>query len=491
MSPPLSQATLPCLPPGIRRPGYDRRTVTPGIVHLGVGAFHRAHQAAYVEEALAAGDRGWGIVAASLRSPETRDALAPQDGLYALAVRGRDGEALQIVGAVQKILVAPEDPSALLHAMADPAIRIVGLTVTEKGYCHDPASGELNEDHPDIRADLAAPTKPRSAIGFLVEALRLRREADTPPFTVLTCDNLPRNGHTVGRVVSRYATLRDPDLGRFIAAEVAFPSTMVDRIVPATTDADRLSISERLGLADAWPVVTEPFTQWVIEDRFTLGRPRFDEFGAKLVADVAPYETMKLRLLNGSHSTLAYLGYLAGYATVAETMEDQAFLRLAKNLMDEETGPTLTLPKDADVDAYKRSLIERFRNKALRHRTWQIAMDGSQKLPQRLLAPARERLAQGAPISRIGLGIAAWMRYVTGTDEKGAPIDVRDPLAERLRGLAEGAGRDARRLSKALIGVREVFGEDLSANARFSAAVTDALALLFEVGAKEAARRTA
>jgi fructuronate reductase len=375
--------------------------------------------------------------------------------------------------------------------MADPRTRIVSLTVTEKGYCHDPASGGLNEQHPEIRADLAAPESPRSAVGFLVEALRLRREAGTPPFTVLTCDNLPANGHTVGRVVTSYAQLRDPELGRFVASEVAFPATMVDRIVPATTDADREDVARRLGLADAWPVATEPFTQWVVEDRFTLGRPRFEEFGAELVADVAPYETMKLRLLNGSHSSLAYLGYLAGYATVAETMENEDFVRLVRNLMEHETGPTLALPRGADVQSYKRSLIERFRNKALHHRTWQIAMDGSQKLPQRLLAPARELLARGAPIDRIALGVAAWMRYVTGLDEKGQPIDVRDPLSERLRGLADAAGRDAERLSRSLLGVREIFGDDLRESERFAAAAAGALALLFEKGAKEAVRLTA
>jgi fructuronate reductase len=491
MLPRLSNTTLARLPPDIGRPAYDRAAVVPGIVHLGVGAFHRAHQAVYVEDALAAGDRAWGIVAASLRSPDTRDALAPQDSLYTLAVRSPEGEGMRIVGAIKRIVVAPEDPASLIAAMADPRTRIVTLTVTEKGYCHDPATEALNEDHPDIRADLANPGLPRSASGYIVEALRLRRAVGIPPFTVLTCDNLPANGHTVRRVVARHASLRDPDLGAFVAGEVAFPSTMVDRIVPATTDADRQSVSHRLGLTDAWPVVTEPFTQWVIEDRFTQGRPRLEEFGAELVADVGPYETMKLRLLNGSHSTLAYLGYLAGYETIADTMADAAFAHLVGNLMDQETGPTLALPSGADVEGYKRSLIARFRNKALRHRTWQIAMDGSQKLPQRLLGAARQRLAQGGPILRIALGVAAWMAYVTGIDEKGTPIDVRDPLAARLRALADTAGRDAERLSAALLGVSEVFGDDLARDERFAAQVTSALALLLEVGAREAVRRTA
>jgi fructuronate reductase len=487
----LSRDNLRELPPDARRPIYERAAVTAGIVHLGVGAFHRAHQAVYVEDALEAGDLDWGIVAASLRSPDTRDALMPQDGLYTLAVRSGEGEGLRIIGAMRDVLVAPENPAALLGIMAAPRTRIVTLTVTEKGYCHDPATGELNDLHADIRHDLATPRAPRSAPGFLVEALRLRRDAGLRPFTIVTCDNLPANGRTVRRVVCRLAALLDRDLGAFVANEVAFPSTMVDRIVPATTDTDRQVIARRLGLFDAWPVVTEPFTQWVIEDHFTSGRPRLEEFGAELVKDVAPYETMKLRLLNGSHSTLAYLGYLAGHETVADTMADEPFARLARNLMDQETGPTLSLPRGADVEAYKRSLMERFRNPALRHRTWQIAMDGSQKLPQRLLAAARERIAKGEPIARIALGVAAWMRYVTGVDERGAPIDVRDPLAARLRALADGASRDAARLSTALLGVREVFGEDLPLSDEFAGPVTKALALLLDVGAREAARLTA
>jgi fructuronate reductase len=489
--PRLSREALARLVPGVRRPSYDPSTIAPGIVHLGVGAFHRAHQAVYVEDALEAGEHGWGIVAASLRQVDTRNALAPQDGLYTLAVKSAEGETLRVIGALRRIIVAPEDPSMLLAAMADPAIRIVTLTVTEKGYCHDPSTGELNEDHPDIRADLATPRRPRSATGFLVEALRLRRASGVAPFTVVTCDNLPANGRTVRKVVSRQARLVDPDLGAFVAGEVAFPSTMVDRIVPATTDADRDGVSRRLGAADAWPVVTEPFTQWVIEDHFPQGRPRFEDFGAELVRDVAPYETMKLRLLNASHSTLAYLGYLAGHETIADAMADEAFARLAWNLMNEEMAPTLSLPSGADVESYKRSLLERFRNPALRHRTWQIAMDGSQKLPQRLLAAARERLAQGAPIPCISLGVAAWMRYVSGTDETGALIDVRDPLAARLRALADGAGQDARQLAASLLGVPEVFGDDLAQDERFAGPVTANLALLLRIGAKEAVRRTA
>ncbi|HEX6118509.1 MAG TPA: mannitol dehydrogenase family protein, partial [Dongiaceae bacterium] len=317
--PRLGNAVLSALPGLVERPGYDRAAVTPGIVHLGIGAFHRAHQAVYTDTALRH-DPAWGTVGASLRGADTRNALAPQDGLYTVAVRSADGDALRVIGAVQRVLVAPERPAALLETMADPRICIVSLTVTEKGYCHDPATGELNEAHPDIIHDLAKPHTPRSAPGLIVAALAKRRAAGVAPFTVLTCDNLPANGRMVKRILTRFGGLVGRGLGDFVAAELACPATMVDRITPATTDADRARVAQSLGVSDAWPVMTEPFTQWVIEDEFTAGRPAWEEAGAELVRNVEPYELMKLRLLNGAHSTLAYLGYLAGHETVAETM---------------------------------------------------------------------------------------------------------------------------------------------------------------------------
>lgn len=483
MSQRLNNASLDALPKEVSRPRYDRGSIATGIVHLGVGAFHRAHQAVYTDDVLAR-DPGWGIVAASLRSPDTYDALQPQDGLYTLSVRSGRGEALRVIGAIQRVVVAPHAAENLLRVMSDPRTRIVSLTVTEKGYCHDPATGALNEAHPDIVHDLANRRLPRSAPGYIVEALHRRRVAGAPPFTVLSCDNLPSNGRTVKRVLTRFAELVDSDLGRYVAGEVSCPSTMVDRIVPATSDDDRERISAALGVIDAWPVVTEPFTQWVIEDRFPHGRPAWDEAGAEFVADVEPYEHMKLRLLNGSHSTLAYLGYLGGHETVADTMADPAFARLIEGLMDEEVTPTLHMPEGADLMAYKRALVERFRNPALRHRTWQIAMDGSQKLPQRLLGTVRDRLRMGAQIRRLALGVAAWMRYVTGIDETGAAIDVRDPMAARLRELSDRAGGVPERLAGELFAVREIFGDDLPNDPRFTGPVADALAQLYAKGAR-------
>ncbi|RDI60785.1 mannitol dehydrogenase family protein [Microvirga subterranea] len=484
MSKRLNETNLADLPASVHKPPYDRKAVTPGIVHLGVGAFHRAHQAVYTDDVLGHYPQ-WGIVAASLRSPDTYDALSPQDGLYTVSVRSRDGEALRIIGSIGRVIVAPEAVEDLLTVMCDPAIRIVSLTVTEKGYCHDPATGALNEAHPDIVHDLANRHQPRSAPGFIVEALRRRRTSGVPPFTVLSCDNLPSNGRTVKRVLARYAELIDQDLGRFMATEVAFPSTMVDRIVPATSDADRERVAQALGMSDAWPVVTEPFTQWVIEDDFPQGRPAWEMAGAEFVADVEPYEHMKLRLLNGSHSTLAYLGYLADYETVSDAMADPFFERLVRGLMDEEVTPTLHMPPGADLVSYKTALIERFKNPALRHRTWQIAMDGSQKLPQRLLGTVRDRLNAGAPFRRLALGIAAWMRYVTGVDERGLPIDVRDPMAARLRTHAKRAGGSPEKLAQELFSLREIFGDDLPADYHFTDSVTAALAQLYAQGARK------
>ena len=479
----LNERSLAQLPLEVARPRYALEAVSVGVVHLGVGAFHRAHQALYFDDRLAAGESDWAICGASLRSPQTQEALQPQDCLYAVAVRGPDREDLRVVGSIRALLVAPHDPERLLAAMSEPRVRIVSLTVTEKGYCHDPARCELDESHPDIIHDLARPDKPRTAPGFLVEALRRRQAAGVAPFTVLSCDNLPSNGATARRVLQRMAELRNPDLGRWFEESVDCPSTMVDRIVPATTDEDRRAVADRLGRLDAWPVVTEPFSQWVIEDRFSGGRPRLEESGVTIVSDVAPYELAKLRLLNGTHSTLAYLGYLAGYETIADCMADPAFARLVRRFMEEVT-PTLAAHGVGDVTSYKQRLLERFENPPIRHRTWQIAMDGSQKLPQRLLGTARERLAMGAPIACLALAVAGWMRYVTGIDELGQPIDVRDPLRDEIAGLAEEASSDPDRLVPALLSLRAVFGDDLPASPVFVDVVRDAVRRLYRDGAR-------
>lgn len=472
---------------GIHVMDYDRSMVTPGIVHLGIGAFHRAHMAAYVDSLLA-NNPSWGIIGASLRRPDTRDALQPQDFLYTLAIRDASGTKPRIIGSILDVLDANTQRAQLIETMADPAIRIVSLTVTEKGYCHDPSTGELDEKHPDIVHDLAHPEAPISAPGIIVAALELRQRRGLAPFTVVSCDNLPSNGKTAGRIVRRLAELKGgTDLADYVRT-VSFPSTMIDRIVPATTDADRAIVAEITGLDDAWPIMTEPFTQWVIEDDFPAGRPPFETVGAELVEDVEPFELMKLRMLNGSHSTMAYLGYLSGYQYVNEAIADAGVHQLIYGLMTEEAMPTLPMSR-MTLEAYRDQLLARFANPALKHRTWQIAMDGTQKLPQRLLGTIRDRLKAAQPFPRLALGVAAWMRYVTGIDEMGQPIDVKDPLAARLRQIADGAGRDPVKLANGLLAVTEVFGTDLPQVAVFRDTVTNHLKSLLENGAKEAARR--
>lgn len=466
---------------------YDRATITPGIVHLGIGAFCRAHMAAYVHDILAT-DSSWGIIGASLRRPDTRNALAPQDFLYTLAIRSAAGTTTRVIGSVLDILDATTQRHELIALMADPRIRIVSLTITEKGYCHDPATGRIDPHHPDIRHDLAVPDSPVSAPGLIVRTLELRRARAIPPFTVLSCDNLPANGETTAHIVEDFAALRSAALAAYIARDVAFPSTMVDRIVPATTEDDRKLVQTATGWSDAWPVMTEPFSQWVIEDRFSGGRPPFEAAGGELVKDVRPFELMKLRLLNGSHSSLAYLGYLSGYEFVSEAISDPLFHTFIHALMTEEVMSTLPQKPD-NLESYRDALLERFRNPALRHRTWQIAMDGSQKLPQRLLGTIRDRLARDASIDRAALGVAAWMRYVTGIDEHGRAIDVRDPLAERLRTITDAAGNAPAKLVDGLLGVREVFGDDLPRSEYLRSRLVNHVTSLFQLGARETLRK--
>lgn len=416
-------------------------------MHLGVGNFHRAHQAVYVDDCLAA-DGAWGIRGVSLRRPDMHDALAPQDGLYTLAVKDGATTRARVVGSILDVLVATENVESVLAAMADPATRIITLTVSEKGYCQDPATGDLDPENAAIKADLARSDQPMTVPGLLVEALRRRRQAGIAPFTVLSCDNLPANGRTLGRIVGQYAALVDDALSDWIAGHVTFPSSMVDRIVPATSDADRAEIAALTGLEDAWPVVTEPFTQWVIEDAFPAGRPDLAAAGAELVADVTPFEHMKLRMLNGAHSTLAYVGQLLGHETVADAMADDALARLIAQVMD-EAAATLDLPA-SDLARYGDALRTRFRNPALKHRTAQIAMDGSQKIPQRLLGTITEAHAAGRPWDGLARGVAAWIAYV----RRGA---VDDPLADRLATLAA-RHADPVEHADAVLGMRAVFG---------------------------------
>jgi fructuronate reductase len=480
----LSDATLAATPAA--KPAYDRAAVKTGVVHLGIGAFHRAHQAVVFDDALASGDLRWGVLGASLRSPGVRDQLNPQDGLYTLVVRDGADEHLRVIGAGQGVLVGPEDPAALVAAMAHPDVHLVTLTVTEKGYRLDPATGDLMVEDPEVAADLADIASPRTAPGFVVSALRARKAAGLKPFTVISCDNLPHNGARIRAGVLEMARRIDPALADWIAAEGAFPQTMIDRIVPATIPEDIEKLNGRLGVEDQGMVKAEPFTQWVIEDRFAGPRPDFASLGVQLTDAVAPWEDAKLRLLNGAHSAVSYLGALSGHEHVHEAVAQPAFKAFIEALWD-EAETTLNPPAGLDIPTYRHELMARFSNSALMHRTRQIAMDGSQKLPQRLLAGTAERLAAGQRIDALALGIAAWMKWQSGVTERGEAFVVDDPLAAKTAELLAGSDNDEARVA-ALLTLSAVFPHALAADPAFVKAVTGAYLSLSTNGAVEAAR---
>jgi fructuronate reductase len=453
-----------------------------GIVHLGLGAFFRAFGCVYIADAMRASGGDWGILGVSLRSAQTRDALQGQGWAYTSVSLGPDGATPRVIEVLNDVLVAPEDPQRVLDAMCAPSVKIVSLTVTEKGYCHNPATGALNLDHPDIQHDLSHDL-PVSALGYIVRALQMRRAAGLPPFTVLCCDNLPDNGHLLQGLVRESTGLIDPDLVAWIDSEARFPCTMVDRITPATTEADIAELSTLTGYFDAAPVMHEPFAQWAVEDNFVAGqRPDLAAAGVELVRDVSAHEHMKLRMLNGTHSALAYTGYLAGHETIAETVADPIFDAYARALWA-EIMPTVTPPPRVDLADYAEALLARYANPTIRHRTWQIAMDGSQKLPQRLLGTLEDTLAAGRAAPMLCLAVAAWMRYVGGTDENGAPIEVKDPLAARLRQLSE-AAQTPEDLVASLLSVREIFPAALAA--KLLDPVTEAAKELWGTGVREA-----
>lgn len=478
--------------PGSRRtqvaklsvPKYYRDNIAAGIVHLGVGAFHRAHQAYYTEAVLNTEGGDWGIIGASLRSPSVKNQLAEQDGLYTLVEKGPDGDAYQIIGAVKDVIVGPEDPAYLIQRMARPEIKIVSLTITEKGYCHDPATGDINFDHPDIKHDLANRHAPKSAIGYIVAALEERMLCGEKSFTVLSCDNLPSNGRVLERVVKQFASRCSSPLFAWISANTTFPSTMIDRIVPATTESDKRILTEALGYQDEGAVIAEPFTQWVIEDKFCNGRPAWEKVGVELTDNVEVFEKIKLRLLNGSHSILAYCGYLSGYETISDVMDDSAFKNMITIFMDREAGQTITAPKEFDIAQYKKQLCDRFSNPGLKHRTWQIAMDGSQKIPQRWLETLVEQLKGRANIDILCLGLAAWFYYVSGENKSGERTDVQDPLAQRFREIFEKSGTDVPKYVREMLGVKAVFGAHLKHDTRLVYGVVQWLQKFCELGVK-------
>ncbi|OJF97629.1 mannitol dehydrogenase family protein [Pararhizobium antarcticum] len=405
----LSQATV--LPSSIAQPAYDRAALRPGIVHIGLGAFHRAHQAVYTQRALSATFGPWGIIAVNLRSFEPVEALEAQDGLYSIVVRGTAGDSAEVIGATVDWICAARDGARVLSCLADPDIRVVTLTVSEKAYGLHPATGGLDLNHPAVVADLAHPHAPTGALGYLIEGLALRRAKGIDPYTVLCCDNLPSNGTVVRRLVLEMAEQRDAELARWISDNGAFPCSMVDRIVPAATEVTRSLASSLIGVDDRLALETEPFMQWVIEDNFVSSRPDWEAGGAIFVRHVDPYEKMKLRLLNGSHTLIAHLGLLHGHEFVRDVMAVPELVDQVQRHM-KAVLPTLDPVPGIDLDVYQCQLIERFTNRAIAHRNIQIAMDCSQKLPQRIFAAAVDALSAGDSATEFAYVAALWIAVV-------------------------------------------------------------------------------
>lgn len=467
----LGDPLLASLPSAVARPDYRRGDTRIGIVHFGPGAFHRAHQAVYID-ALLADQPDWAICAVSLHSSQVRDALRPQDGLYTLALLGEQTR-LRVIGSIRELLCARDERAAVLARLADPAVRLVTLTITEKGYCL--AGDDLDFAHPEIAHDLAAPDAPDGAIGYLVAGLRQRRRLGLAPYTVLSCDNLADNGGRLRRAVVQYAERIDDDLARWIEAEVAFPRSMVDSITPASDDALRERVALQLGCIDAWPVQREAYAQWVIEDRFCNGRPSFENVGVTISDDIAGYDRAKLRLLNGPHSTLAYLGSLLEIETVAEAMRELALAGFVERLMREDIAPILDAPRGFDPGAYIDAILERFRNPHIRHRLSQIAWDGSQKLPVRLFGTIADALAAGRPIDRLCLPVAAWMQFVRRQARNG--VALVDPLDQALSDIGCATTGDAQTDVAAFLALDAVFAP-LSGDAHFVEALYEAYAAL-------------
>jgi fructuronate reductase len=410
----------------VHQPIYDRATQKPSIVHFGIGAFHRAHMAVYTDEAMNAGEGGWGIIGVSLRSPLVADQLNPQGGLYTVTERSAGASKVRLIGAVQRVIVAHFDPEAVVAAVASRDTHIISFTITEKGYCRSPdGSLDLN-----VNDEVSIYT-------YVTSGFRRRMNAGLPGLTLLSCDNLASNGAQLERLMLEYLKHNAPDLIDWFTTTCTCPSTMVDRIVPATTDADRAEIEGLLGMRDEAAVVTEPFSQWVIEDKFAGPRPQWEKHGAQITSDVHAYETAKLRMLNGAHSALAYLGLERGHEFVHQAIGDPALAPLIDQLMREEAATSLTPAPGQDLSAYADALIERFKNPALNHRLAQIAMDGSQKIPQRWLETLVFHQTHDRQCPSILAGIAAWIRHIRGDN---GPVD--DPMAARLKATWDAASKD-------------------------------------------------
>lgn len=486
---PLSMATLHKLPPVVQVPAYDRSVLTPGIVHIGVGGFHRAHQAVHLDDLLHRSDSGaraFGICGVGLLPQDSRmeEVLRSQDYLYTLITRSAAGDQARVIGSIIDFIHAPTAPEAFIEQLAAPGTKIVSLTVTESGYCENKATGELDETNPAIVHDLRHPHQPVGLYGYLAAAIIRRQLRGIPPFTVMSCDNLLNNGQVCRRMLLAFLERQDAALAEWVAGNVAFPNSMVDRITPATTNEHRALVRESFGIADGWPVTTEPFKQWVIEDHFPLGRPAWETVGAQMVEDVEPYEKMKIRLLNGSHQVMCYIGMLLGYRYAPQAMNDSQIHTLLWRFMNEEATPVVPMVPGIDLDRYKRTLLERFANPAINDQLGRIGTDGAARITEFVLPTVAEELRRGGPVQIGAFTVAAWIRYLNGRDDNGEELPFADARGESLRELARRAGPDA----SPLLGIQELFG-DLDMVSRFTEAVNHNLRVFYEQGARIALTR--
>jgi mannitol 2-dehydrogenase len=481
MSVKLSSAALTRLPPGVSGPKYKRSDLSAGIVHIGVGNFHRAHQAVYLDDLFNAGvDRDWAIVGVGVREPDIamREKLAEQDWLTTVVEQEADAATAHVTGAMIDF-VKPFDVAATLDLLSRPAIRIVSLTVTEGGYYISPATQRFDPTHPDIVEDARQPASPTTAFGLIVAGLARRRRASVAPYTVMSCDNIPGNGHVTRNAVAGLAELADPELARWIRAHVAFPDSMVDRITPATTDRERSILRDQYGLEDNWPVFCEEFRQWVVEDKFPAGRPALEKVGVTFTSDVAPYELMKIRILNGGHAAIAYPAGLLDIHFAHEAMEDQQIATFLATLTKRETIPVVPPPPKVDLEAYRIKVAERFANPKIGDTVSRLCFDGSNRQPKFVLPTVRDRLKAGASVKGLALVSALWCRYCYGETESGKTIPPNDPGWERLQAAARGARRDP----KAFLDMREIFGE-LAETPAYVGAFSNALTALWAKGVR-------
>jgi mannitol 2-dehydrogenase len=478
----LNEQNLHRLAPEVQLPAYNLSDTRQGIAHIGVGGFHRAHQAYYTDALMNTGQAlDWAICGVGLRAEDrrARDDLKEQDYLFTLFELGdNDDTEVRVIGAIRDMLLAEDGAQALIDKLADPQIRIVSLTITEGGYCIDDSNGEFMAHLPQIQHDLAHPQTPKTVFGFLCAALEKRRGAGTPAFTIMSCDNLPHNGEVTRKALLAFATLRDPGLRDWIEQNVSFPNAMVDRITPMTSTAHRLQLADKHAVDDAWPVVCEPFVQWVLEDKFVNGRPAWEQVGVQFTDDVSPYEEMKIKLLNGSHLALTYLGFLKGYRFVHETMNDPLFVRYMRAYMDLDVTPQLAPVPGIDLTDYKNTLVARFSNQAIADQLERVCSDGSSKFPKFTIPTINRLIADGKETKRAALVVAAWALYLKGVDENGDTYTIPDPRAEFCQGLVA----DDALITQRLLAVEEIFGTAIPRSAAFVAAFEWCCNSLREVG---------